>query len=87
METIRLVRDLRRAARADPSKAGRIAVIENAVRRGEFDATKAESASKDGQETFAELVAPMAMRSAPRVGRNDSCPCGSGLKYKRCCGA
>jgi uncharacterized protein len=22
----------------------------------------------------------------PRVGRNDPCPCGSGLKYKRCCG-
>ena len=23
---------------------------------------------------------------APRVGRNDPCPCGSGKKYKRCCG-
>jgi uncharacterized protein len=23
---------------------------------------------------------------ARRVGRNDPCPCGSGLKYKRCCG-
>jgi hypothetical protein len=23
---------------------------------------------------------------AERVGRNDPCPCGSGLKYKRCCG-
>lgn len=22
----------------------------------------------------------------PRVGRNDPCPCGSGKKYKRCCG-
>jgi hypothetical protein len=22
-----------------------------------------------------------------KVGRNQSCPCGSGLKYKRCCGA
>lgn len=21
-----------------------------------------------------------------KVGRNDSCPCGSGLKYKKCCG-
>lgn len=21
------------------------------------------------------------------TGRNDPCPCGSGLKYKRCCGA
>ena len=26
-------------------------------------------------------------REAPRVGRNDPCPCGSGRKYKQCCGA
>lgn len=26
-------------------------------------------------------------RSGPKVGRNDPCPCGSGRKYKRCCGA
>ena len=25
--------------------------------------------------------------SQPRVGRNDKCPCGSGRKYKHCCGA
>jgi len=25
-------------------------------------------------------------RSTPKVGRNDPCPCGSGKKYKRCCG-
>ncbi len=23
----------------------------------------------------------------PKVGRNDRCPCGSGKKYKKCCGA
>jgi len=26
-------------------------------------------------------------REAPKVGRNDPCPCGSGKKYKNCCGA
>lgn len=26
-------------------------------------------------------------RAAPKVGRNDPCPCGSGKKYKKCCGA
>lgn len=26
-------------------------------------------------------------RGAPKVGRNDPCPCGSGKKYKKCCGA
>jgi hypothetical protein len=24
-------------------------------------------------------------RDAPKIGRNDPCPCGSGKKYKRCC--
>jgi len=27
------------------------------------------------------------VRSEPKVGRNAPCPCGSGKKYKRCCGA
>ena len=26
-------------------------------------------------------------REEPKVGRNDDCPCGSGKKYKKCCGA
>ena len=30
------------------------------------------------------LVPP---RSSPKVGRNDPCPCGSGKKHKKCCGA
>ena len=25
-------------------------------------------------------------RTMPKVGRNDPCPCGSGKKYKNCCG-
>ena len=25
-------------------------------------------------------------REAPKIGRNDPCPCGSGKKYKKCCG-
>jgi preprotein translocase subunit SecA len=27
------------------------------------------------------------VRETPKVGRNDLCPCGSGKKYKKCCGA
>jgi len=26
-------------------------------------------------------------RAGPKVGRNEPCPCGSGKKYKKCCGA
>ena len=31
-----------------------------------------------------QVVEPIVNR-APRVGRNDPCPCGSGRKFKRCC--
>ena len=27
------------------------------------------------------------VRAAEKIGRNDPCPCGSGKKYKNCCGA
>lgn len=27
------------------------------------------------------------VRRAPKIGRNEPCPCGSGKKHKRCCGA
>ncbi len=32
-----------------------------------------------------EIPAPV-QRNARKVGRNETCPCGSGRKYKRCCG-
>ena len=44
----------------------------------------------DGEWYYVDgrLVIPKtATRSQPKVGRNDPCPCGSGKKYKKCCGA
>ena len=38
----------------------------------------AQEAAEEPQETV--------RRDAPKVGRNDPCPCGSGKKYKQCCG-
>ena len=32
-------------------------------------------------------LTPAPIRTGPKVGRNDPCPCGSGKKYKNCCGA
>ncbi len=32
------------------------------------------------------LNPPQPMRTEKKVGRNDPCPCGSGKKYKKCCG-
>ncbi|MCL2066309.1 MAG: YchJ family protein [Treponema sp.] len=31
------------------------------------------------------LVPHTIVRTSPKVGRNESCPCGSGKKYKHCC--
>jgi hypothetical protein len=30
---------------------------------------------------------PPIVKAAPKVGRNEPCPCGSGRKFKKCCGA
>lgn len=98
--TVRLVTDLREAAVLFADHEEQIRAVENGVRRGEFDATKAEgdrwAASKVGRETMA-AVTPRdraaaqaifdAIREKGNVGRNAPCPCGSGKKYKRCHGA
>lgn len=35
-----------------------------------------------------DIAAPATVRRKnEKVGRNDPCPCGSGKKYKKCCGA
>jgi len=31
------------------------------------------------------LVRATGAKAGPKIGRNDPCPCGSGLKYKKCC--
>jgi preprotein translocase subunit SecA len=37
-------------------------------------------------EAAAEIEKAQPIQSGPKVGRNDPCPCGSGKKYKKCCG-
>ncbi|HEX2715889.1 MAG TPA: SEC-C metal-binding domain-containing protein, partial [Candidatus Acidoferrales bacterium] len=34
----------------------------------------------------AQAEPPKPVRSGAKIGRNDPCPCGSGKKYKKCCG-
>ena len=36
-----------------------------------------------GHHHFAPMVSPV--RTGPKIGRNEPCPCGSGKKYKKCC--
>jgi tetratricopeptide (TPR) repeat protein len=40
----------------------------------------------DAEEPASAQPEPV-RRAQPKVGRNDPCPCGSGRKYKHCCGA
>jgi len=46
------------------------------------DAQRQAAASPQGQRP----AAPMPIKAAPKIGRNDPCPCGSGKKYKACHG-
>jgi preprotein translocase subunit SecA len=39
-----------------------------------------------GSENVEPARAPQARRQGEKIGRNNPCPCGSGKKYKRCCG-
>ena len=43
----------------------------------------------DGKWIFMDGVTPkpkQVKRETPKMGRNEPCPCGSGKKYKKCCG-
>ena len=55
----------------------------SATRPGMVVDTSAE-AYEAAQQATRTVVAP---RSVTKIGRNDPCPCGSGKKYKKCCGA
>jgi SEC-C motif domain protein len=42
---------------------------------------------QEGRWYYADGVAGEGPRHVTKIGRNDPCPCGSGKKYKKCCGA
>jgi preprotein translocase subunit SecA len=47
----------------------------------------AQDLQYSGSDSGEERKKEPKRRAAPKVGRNDPCPCGSGKKYKKCCGA
>ncbi len=53
---------------------------------GETRAVATDASEAAVQEALKTVSAPV-RRDIPKVGRNDPCPCGSGKKYKKCCGA
>ena len=58
------------------------------------DSSAFEAAKEPSAATASDIVSEMAdvvekskpVNALPRVGRNDPCPCGSGKKFKQCCG-
>jgi preprotein translocase subunit SecA len=48
--------------------------------------TKPEPGGRDVVGEAIEAAAAPVRREVPKVGRNEPCPCGSGKKYKQCCG-
>jgi preprotein translocase subunit SecA len=45
-----------------------------------------DKASEVVREAASAVEKSQPIRVGPKVGRNDPCPCGSGRKYKHCCG-
>jgi len=63
-------------------------MVEQHAETGAF-AGQAQRAGASGgpqarEEREVETARVVPVRSGPRVGRNDPCPCGSGKKYKKC---
>ncbi|MDE6041622.1 MAG: SEC-C domain-containing protein, partial [Muribaculaceae bacterium] len=59
--------------------------------RQNYRETKAELPGTEEKRAAAsapqgEQQKPMPAKAAPKIGRNDPCPCGSGKKYKNCHG-
>lgn len=59
------------------------ALIERVLDRMEMDDYLDDDEFEDSE--YYEPQDPF-VREEPKIGRNDPCPCGSGKKYKKCCG-
>ena len=66
--------------------AGGYGVAENVQATGGAPQAAANESASGGGAEAAQKVSTI-VRDAPKVGRNDPCPCGSGKKYKKCHGA
>ena len=64
--------------------------ISQVQQRNAQTAMSGESARRQAQNSVVQSRTQSSTvtvrRSSPKVGRNDPCPCGSGKKYKQCCG-
>jgi preprotein translocase subunit SecA len=55
--------------------------------KSEFGHTQARQPVPGMDDTREKQKPQPIVKTEKKVGRNDPCPCGSGKKYKNCCGA
>ncbi|HNT26969.1 MAG TPA: preprotein translocase subunit SecA [bacterium] len=60
-------------------------VTQESLAKFEKKEEKREREMQAGSAAKAAAVKEPAKRTAPKVNRNDPCPCGSGQKFKKCC--
>jgi len=72
---------------ADELDAASESINEDMSQIKEVQYQHADVSADAAESTKPAERAPTPIRSGPKVGRNDPCPCGSGKKYKACCGA
>ncbi len=74
------------AMRARISNAPRQQVHQQAPQLDSAEATVGASQGDENQQQAGPPRPVTVRRVQPKVGRNDPCPCGSGKKFKHCCG-
>ena len=62
-------------------------VLSVVPRLSSTERTQTIRVTPQGQRNIAPTQKPAPVRAGKKIGRNDPCPCGSGKKYKKCCGA
>ncbi|HYO08422.1 MAG TPA: SEC-C metal-binding domain-containing protein [Tepidisphaeraceae bacterium] len=74
---------------ATHEESGGYGVAENLQAVGAPEGAGGEQHASAGEGGEAAAAAPVKtiVREQEKIGRNDPCPCGSGKKYKKCCGA
>jgi len=61
-------------------------ILEEAKYQGAEEQPTQFGAAKEVQEGKSAPTGGQTIRNKTEIGRNDPCPCGSGKKYKKCCG-
>ena len=82
-ETIRYLSHIEVATQEDMQRLEQKRRAEQSNRQ--YQHAEAAAMEKEAQSDVEAGQQPI-QRTGPKVGRNDACPCGSGKKYKQCCG-